>query len=460
MKKLSVKEIADFIGGEFLGTDCEIADVTTDSRKVSTDGLFVGIKGERVDGNDFAEGFLKNGGACAVTERKITVPDKKAAIVVSDTKAALGEIAKYYRLKLSADVVGVTGSVGKTSTKDMIYSVLSQSFKTCATKGNFNNEIGVPLTVFGISEDAEKAVVEMGMSNAGEISVLTKIAKPKVAVITNIGTAHIGNLGSRENILKAKLEILEGLSDDGLVILNGDDPYLWSMRAKIKQEVLYFAIDNVDADFKATDILTDGEGSAFCAVLYGKKHKFEINVAGKHHIYNALAAILCGVRFGMDTDAVAEGILKFQPGGMRQNIFFAGGAKIVEDCYNASADSMKSSLETLFSMKNGGRTIAVLGDMLEQGDFAEENHRLVGKYVAESKADVLITVGKDAHFIAESAADGGVAEIYEFDENRLAGEFLCEYLKNGDTVLLKASRGMAFEEISLIVQKFYGTCGK
>ena len=455
MKKLSVKKIADFIGGTVIGEDCFVTSVTTDSRKCGPQTMFVGIKGERADGNDFAEGFLKNGGACVVTQKDISVPDGRTAIRVADTKKALRDIAEYYRTTLNIEVVGVTGSVGKTSTKDMLASVLSTAFKTSATKGNYNNEIGVPLTVFDIEEDAEKAVIEMGMSNFGEISRLTKIAKPDAAVITNIGTAHIGNLGSRENILKAKLEILEGLSDGGLVILNGDDPYLWGARESIRQKTVFFGIENKEADLVGYEVSADGNSTKFFADINGKKYEFKINVAGSHHVYNALAAVLCGLRFGMKISDISDGISNFRPTGMRQKEIETGGVKIIEDCYNASADSMKSSLETLKSMRAGGRIIAVLGDMLEQGSFAEENHRLVGKYAAENRVDALVTVGNDARFIAEDAAENGLSEIYKFDKNKDAAEFLCSYLRKNDTVLLKASRGMALEEISEDIQKFF-----
>ena len=452
MDKISVKKIADFIGGKLIGNDICITGATTDSREANEGMMFIGIKGERVDGNDFATEFLKKGGSCAVVEKDVEVPAGKSLIRVEDTKKAIRDIAEFYRTTLSIDIVAVTGSVGKTSTKEMLSSVISRSFKTFATKGNFNNEIGVPLTVFQLDRSYDKAIVEMGMSNSGEISRLTKIAKPRVAVITNIGTAHIGNLGSRENILKAKLEVLECL--DGVAVLNGDDEYLWGARENISHEKIYYGIDNKDADFVAYDVVCDHKGSNFKVKLDGTEYGFYIPVVGMHHIYNAMAAIICGLRFGMKIEDITKGVASYQTTGMRQKEILIGEIELIEDCYNASSDSMKSSLNVLRSMSANKRSIAVLGDMLEQGDFAEENHRLVGKYTASSGTDTLVCVGADSKYIADEAKKCGVKNVYEFETNLQASEFLRDYIKDGDVVLFKASRGMKLEEVSESLQEF------
>lgn len=452
MDKLSVKKIADYIGGRLLGEDCFVDAVTTDSRQAAKGVMFIALKGERADGNDFAAAFLENGGDCAVVEKDIKIPDGKSVIRVDDTHRAIRDIARFYREILDINVIGVTGSVGKTSTKDMLFSVIAQGFETCATKGNFNNEIGVPLTVFGIDSRCEKAIIEMGMSGFGEISRLTAIAKPDVAVITNIGTAHIGNLGSRENILKAKLEILEGMSKDGLVVLNGDDTLLWGAKDSINLKTVYCAVENTDADYVAYDVVCDGNGSNFKVKINGKECNFAINVAGRHHIYNALAAIVCGLHYGMSVEDIIRGVAAFVPSGMRQKAIDVNGIRLIEDCYNASADSMRSSLETFHTVCGVSRSIAVLGDMLEQGSFAEENHRLVGRYVCEYGIDTLVTVGKDAQYIADEAKKNSVKNVYEFENNKDAGEFLVKHLVQGDCVLFKASRGMRLEEISAYLQ--------
>lgn len=454
MDKISVKEIADFIGGLLIGDDVYIDAVTTDSRESKNGTMFIGIKGERVDGNDFAADFLKNGGSCAVVEKNIEIPAGKCAIHVEDTKKAIRDIAEFYRTKLSVDVVAVTGSVGKTSTKDMLKSVISKSFNTLATDGNFNNEIGVPLTVFRMDSSYKKAVVEMGMSNLGEISRLTKIAKPQVAVITNIGTAHIGNLGSRENILRAKLEVLEDLDEDGIVILNGDDEYLWGARENITHKTVYYGIENKNADYVAYDVKSDGIGSTFKLKINGTEYKFGISVVGVHHVYNALAAIICGLHFGMSIEDITQGVRDFTPSGMRQKEIKIGDIKLIEDCYNASLDSMKSSLNVLSAMAENKRSIAVLGDMLEQGSLAESLHRQVGFYAAAKGIDTLVCVGKDAKYIADEAVNNEVKNVFEFDTNNQASQFLREYVKYGDVVLFKASRGMKLEEVSASLQEF------
>ena len=453
MDRISTGRIADFIGGRHIGADRFITKITTDSRNCTEGTMFIGIKGERVDGNDYAASFLQNGGTCAVTEKDIDIPDGKSVIRVGDTRKAIRDIAEYYRTTLDINIVGVTGSVGKTSTKDMLGAVISQGFKTFVTKGNFNNEIGVPLTVFELDSTYEKAVIEMGMSNFGEISRLTKIAKPDVAVITNIGTAHIGNLGSRENILKAKLEILEGMPHDGPVVLNGDDDMLWNVRNKIDRRIVYCGIENKDCDFVAYDIYSDKYGSRFKISIDGYEYEFVINTAGRHHIYNAMTAIVCGLHFGMNIKDIKKGVGEFAPTGMRQKEIRIGGITLIEDCYNASADSMKSSLETLKSLCGDTRSIAVLGDMLEQGSFAEKNHRKVGEYAAQYNVGTLVTVGRDAHYIADSAKLNGVKNVFEFEDNSSATDFLSSYVKDGDTVLFKASRGMKFEEISAGLQE-------
>jgi len=454
LDKISIRQVADFIDGKLIGDDKFINKVTTDSREASEGTMFIGLKGERADGNDFATDFLKKGGSCVVVEKNVEIPDGKSALHVADTKKAIRDIAEFYRTTLDIDVVAVTGSVGKTSTKDMLFSVISQGFSTFATKGNFNNEIGVPLTIFSLDSSYKKAVVEMGMSNLGEISRLTKIAKPSVAVITNIGTSHIGNLGSQENILKAKLEVLECLDHNGLVILNGDDKFLWGARDSISRKVVYYGIENKDADFVAYDVMCNQNGSNFKLNIDGKEYKFYIPVVGKHHIYNAMAAIICGLNFGMDVEKIAEGVRMFTPSGMRQREIEIGKIKLIEDCYNASTDSMQSSLGVLKAVSANCRSIAVLGDMLEQGDFAESNHRLVGTYAANNGVDTLVCIGNDAKYIAEDAKKCGLKKVYEFENNSQAAQFLCEYVKDGDVVLFKASRGMKLEEVSSVLQEF------
>lgn len=454
LDKISIRRIAGFIGGNLIGEDKYIDSVTTDSREAKEEAMFIGIKGERADGNDFAADFLKNGGSCAVVEKDIDIPSGKSVIRVEDTKKAIRDIAEFYRTTLDTDIIAVTGSVGKTSTKDMLNSVISGGFNTFATRGNFNNEIGVPLTIFQLDSSYTKAIVEMGMSSLGEISRLTKIAKPQAAVITNIGTSHIGNLGSQENILKAKLEVLECLDSDGIVVLNGDDKFLWGSKNSISHKTVYYGIENTSADYIAYDVMCNDRGSTFKVKIEGNEYEFHIPIVGIHHIYNAMAAIICGLHFGMSVEKIREGVADFTPSGMRQKEIRIGKIKLIEDCYNASTDSMQSSLNVLKTLSQNARGIAVLGDMLEQGDFAEQNHRLVGGYAANSGADTIVCIGNDAKYIADEAKKQGISNVYEFENNSQASEFLCQYVKDGDVVLFKASRGMKLEEVSSALQIF------
>ncbi len=459
MKALTLREIAEAVSGKLTGGEDMIIDgITTDSRKGGRGMLFVAIKGERFDGNDFAVEFLQSGDA-VIVERAMEAPDGKAVVTVDDTKKALRDLAKYYREQFPIPAVGVTGSVGKTSTKDMIASVLSQRFNTLKTQGNFNNEIGLPLTVFNLTQAHDIAVLEMGMNNAGEISRLTAIAQPCTAVITNIGTAHIGNLGSQQNILKAKLEILEKLEPNGLVVLNADDKILWSLKGRLPHSVIYYGIENLKADVVATDIILGNDKSRFKVDVGGGACCFEVNEIGQHHIYNALAAIIVGINFKMKVADIINGVAAFETGSMRQSISKVGGVTVIDDCYNASAASMASAIKVLSQLGGANRTIAVLGDMLEQGSFAEREHRSVGGAVAEHGIDLLVTVGKDAKYIADEADVKGVKDIMSFDTNAQAAKYLAGTVRPPDTVLFKASRGMHFEEISEALKAHITTGG-
>ncbi|OQB15687.1 MAG: UDP-N-acetylmuramoyl-tripeptide--D-alanyl-D-alanine ligase [Firmicutes bacterium ADurb.Bin193] len=456
MEKITTGEIAAAVGGKLRGSEEIIIErITTDSRNCATGDLFIGIEGERFNGNDFAESCL-DCAAAVLTDRSISPPEGKCVIEVSDTKKALRDLAAYYRGKFTLTVVGVTGSVGKTSTKDMIASVLSQGFKTLKTQGNFNNEIGLPLTVFNLSSEHEAAVLEMGMNSFGEISRLTAIARPSIAVITNIGTAHIGKLKTQQNILKAKLEILEKLAPGGLVVLNGDDKILYSLKGKLPHSVIYYGIDNHMADVIASDIVLGNDKSRFKVEVGGESHSFVINEVGQHHIYNALAAIIIGLYLKMHTKDIEKGVAEFKTGNMRQSITRTGGITIIDDCYNASPSSMKAALKVLSQLGGANRTIAVLGDILEQGSYSEKAHREVGAAVAEFEIKRLITVGEDAKFIAKEAEKRGMTDSVSFSSNAEAAKYLAGEVKKGDTVLFKASRGMHFEEISDYLKKSLG----
>lgn len=456
-KKLTLKQIAQAVGGEleFCDENTRIADVITDSRKECEGALFVALKGDNFDGHNFAAQVAAKGAVCCAVNREYENPQGLPLLRTDDTLAALEAIAAAYRRCFDLPTVAVTGSVGKTSTKEMIASVLSQHYKTLKTEGNFNNEIGVPLTLFRIEESDEVAVVEAGMSGFGEISRLTRIILPETAVITNIGYSHIEKLGSRENILKAKLEILEGLSGDGTVILNGDDPMLRDLEGKLPYETLYYGIESEGCDIKATDIKTFSDATEFNARIGSVSRPIRINVAGVHHVYNALAAILIGIKYNIPMDKIAAGIAAFVPSGMRQRIERSESLTIIRDCYNASPTSMRSGLEVLKVTTPNvtgepSRRVAVLGDMLELGGYAEQAHREVGQMCCDFGTDCLIAVGSNARFVAEGAIEKGFSssEIYVFPNNDSLKEHIGGILKPNDVVLLKGSRGMRLEEIA------------
>ena len=451
-KILSICNVASAVNGEIKNCngDILISSVSTDTRTITDGALFVALKGENFDGHKFISVAAANGAVCCVVNKGTDNPDNLPIVEVEDTAVALRDLAEYYRKKFDVSVVGITGSVGKTSTKEMIASVLEQSAKTHRTKGNLNNEIGVPLTVYELMKDDEFMVIEMGMSNFGEISKLTKIAKPETAVITNIGISHIEHLGSREGIRKAKLEILEGLQMDGTVILNGDDDLLWGVGEEIDFETLYYGIRNKNCDIVAYDIRNYSDSSEFTCKIEGEEHKFVINVPGEHHIYNALTAILIGLKYNVGIENISNGIKKFAPTGLRQTVIELPNYTVIRDCYNASPDSMKSGLNVLALYEKCKRRVACLADMLELGEVSEDAHLSVGEMATETGVEVLITVGKEAHHIAEGARKSGMdsKNIYEFENNTELKNRLKEILCKDDVILVKGSRGMHLEEIA------------
>ena len=347
-------------------------------------------------------------------------------------------------------VIAITGSVGKTSTKDMVSNVLSKKYNVLKTEGNHNNEIGLPLTVLKL-KDHTAMVVEMGMNSFGEISLLTNIAKPTTTVITNIGTAHIGMLGSRENILKAKLEILEGLQKDGTVVINNDNDLLhkWYEDNKEKYKIYTYGISK-KSKFNATNIKLEEDRSSF--ELVGKEENILINVpvAGEHFIYNSLCAISIGHIYNIPLEKIKDAILNLELTKKRMDILNkANGVKIINDCYNASYESMKAAIECLAKM-DSPRKIAVLGDMFELGEYSESLHRKVGAEVAKNNIDILITIGENSKNIASEANIKGLDKkyIFELENTTEAIEKLKELLKPNDVILIKASNGMHLDVIA------------
>ena len=451
---MKIKDILKVTNGKMLiGDENLVCDsFSKDTRTIQNGDIYIGIKGENFDGNKFWKQALDNGaGGVIIQDVEVSTEElknykDKTVIKVEDTLKALYEIAKYKRSLYDIPVVAITGSVGKTSTKDIIASVVSTQYKTLKTEGNNNNNIGLPLTILKL-KDHEALVVEMGMNHFGEISLLTDIAKPTLAVITNIGTSHIGNLGSRENILKAKLEILEGMKIPKIIINNDNDLlHNWYNENSEKLEIHTFGIEN-NSEVMGQDIKMKEESSEFTAVTDSKETNIKVPVGGEHFVYNALCAMTVGKVLNISVDKIQYGIESFELTKKRMDIKkLENGAIIINDAYNASFESMKVSLEFLAN-HTGERKIAVLGDMFELGEYSEELHRKVGKEVVKNNIDMLICAGENAKYIIEEAKKSSKIETYFMHNNEEIVEKLSQELRNGDIVLVKASNGMKFFEI-------------
>ena len=445
----TVNEITAAVGGQLFGNgDVTVTGVSTDTRTIQQGDLYVAVKGERFDGNDFIHQAIENGAAAVLSDRKDGADGYSVPVVLADeSRAAQLALARYHRNRFDLKLCGVTGSVGKTSTKDMIYAVLSAGCKTLKTEGNFNNDIGLPKTLFRLDESDGAAVIEMGMSDLGEISVLSQAACPDCAVITNIGYCHIENLKTRENILKAKLEILDGAKPNAPLIVCGDDEYLRGVSFSDRKVIRYGFGEN--CDIRAEDILHLEEGESFTLIDGEMSYKAAVPVSGEHHVLNALAAYCVGRAFGMTAEEMIPAFMSYEASGMRQKTVQQDGVTYILDCYNASPTSMKSSLSVLGGMKSEGRKIAVLGDMLELGGMSGELHAMVADYVTEN-AQVCFLYGAEMGECAKALTAKGF-EVYHSTDKGVVSAQLKYYIRKGDTVLFKGSRGMRMEEIFVAI---------
>lgn len=448
MERFTLQDAARWTGGTITG-NAELTNISTDSRQTDPQTLFVPICGERYDGHDFIEKAIAGGAAAVVSHRaqeRYPVP----ALLVKNTSQALLDLAGEYRQMCGGCVVGVTGSVGKTTTKELIYSVVKQRFTALKTQGNLNNEIGLPLTLFRMQRDTEVMVAEMGMNHFGEISRMTAAARPNIAVITNIGTSHIEYLGSREGICKAKLEILEGLAADGCAVFCGDEPLLWQARQDVKHKVFTYGIENAGCDLTAR-LQQDGtfeivNNALPCKGLaQGQSFLVRLRLPGAHNVLNALAAAAVGLLLGQSADEIAAGLADYQTSGLRQNIYEQAGFTIYADCYNASPDAMEAALGVLKDLGQGGKRIAVLGSMLELGDYAEEGHLRAGRAAAKN-ADALFAYGPDAETMVKGAVQQGLPQAFSFSDHAALAAALQDTARQGDALLFKGSRGMKMEE--------------
>lgn len=448
MKKMTVKEITQAISGRLLCGDPEtvVTDIQFDSRAVGEGSLFVPLVGEKVDAHRFIESCIEKC-AATLTQNDAPADAEKPYIKVPDTLGALQKLGAYYRSQFGdLRLVGVTGSVGKTSTKEMIAAALSGGLNVMKTSGNKNSQIGLPSTMFDIEEEHEAAVIEMGMSEFGEMDKLCDIARPSMAVMTNIGVAHIENLKTQENILSEKFRITKHFDKNGVLFLNGDDPLLRTLYGKQDFRTVSFGL-SVDNDYYAADITPKGSSTSFVCIHNGTKQEYTIPALGVHSVANALAAIAVGEALGLSPEQLSAGLLTYKNAPMRQQIIEEDGFTIIDDSYNSSPDAAKVSLDVLKSLAGERRSIAVLADMLELGEVAESEHYGVGRHAGELSINALITVGALSENTAAGARDAGCAEVFSFMTNDEAYEKLCGLMTKDCVILVKGSRGMHTDEI-------------
>ncbi len=469
MIKRTLKQAAEMCGGNSKGVDPELifAGVAIDSRKILPGQLFIPIIGERFDGHDYAEQVAASGAAAMLWQAGHEVPEgikDFPRIIVKNTLAALQKLAAAYRSELMTRVVGITGSNGKTTTKDLTAAVLGTVYHVHKTDGNYNNEIGLPLTVLEMDEDTEVAVLEMGMSGFGEIQLLAEIAQPDAAIITNIGESHLLQLGSREGIAQAKLEIVKGLSDQGILIYNGDEPLL---HEELKRIVLPEGVTvrtfgmSEGNDWRASQIELHTEFSSFIPMYEGKESEagnLVVNTPGIHNVNNALAVIAVARFFGVPANKIGEGLQSADLTGMRIEPSLAhNGAKILNDCYNASPTSVRAALDLVLSVEGFKQKWIVLGDMLELGDEEAEMHRLVGEHAAQKAATAVLTFGSLARHICSAAQEAfakrGSGEAHHFESKEQLANWLKHRIEPEDIILVKGSRGMQMEQIVSILEK-------
>lgn len=499
MEALHLKEILSAVNGTAIWLDAvdsqlaenmKIHQVSTNSRDTLEQGLFVPVIGERVDAHNFIGGAFQNGAIASFTSRHQSMSDVmsdetltafihegdtkgKVLICVDNTLEALQTLATYYRNKFQTPVIGISGSVGKTTTKEMISAALETKFHVLKTFGNMNSQIGVALMMFELDASKDVAVIEMGISEPHEMERLCSIAQPKFAVLTNIGVSHIANLKTRENIRKEKSKIVNAFDSSSALYVNGNDDLLKEIytgyetvmksskgtaefgidldeitkKKLLESRVIAFGTEDY-CGFRAIDITTEEERTSFTLVYPEGKEQVQLNVCGIHNVYNALVALAIAYEFGITPEVAKLGLQSYQPMKMRGQIFEYGDLKVIDDTYNASPDSMKSGIHVLLDLSGVHRRIAILADVLELGELSEQCHYGVGEYLADTKVDVLITVGSQAKFIANAVKDrnSGI-ETYSFEKNEDANAFLATFVKHKDGILVKGSRGMHTEEI-------------
>ncbi len=450
MEQLTIQQLLEATGGTLIGSSSPaltIHEVCSDSRKIKKGCLFLPLVGERFDGHDYISVALEYGAAGSLTAHDVdSVPEGKFMIRVEDTHAALLSLAGWYRNQFDIPVVAVTGSVGKTTTKDMVAAVLGEKYCVLKTDGNFNNDIGLPQTLLRLNHTHEIAVIEMGMNHFGEISLLTRLAHPDVALISNIGDAHMESMGSRDGVLKAKAEIFEGMTEQGVAILNGDDVQLRKLDGAIAQRIIWCGTEETN-EWRVTDLEELWDDHIRCVIHTQNSSWTQIIPGlGAHMTYPSVMAAAVGRHFGLTDEQICRGILEFEPTKMRMAIIHRGnGITVLNDTYNANPQSMRAAVDVL--SKQSGKRIAVLGDMLELGELGPALHESVGQFLGRSGIDCLVTVGKLGACIADGAERCGMTQVHRCNNQAQAQAVLTQLVDADCVVLFKASRGMHFENL-------------
>lgn len=452
MEQMTVYDVVKATGGRLLCGDgnTPLIHISINSQTMEGSDLFVPLIGAKVDAHRFIEQALENGAAATLTSEHDTMEDSHPWIRVEDTKKALQDIGAFYRRRFSLPLVGITGSVGKTTTREMVAAALSAGYRVYKTKKNLNSQVGVPITLAGLSSEDEIGVLELGMSEPGELTVIARIAEVDMAVITNVGVTHIEQLGSQENIFREKMTIQDGLKDGGILFLNGDDERLKNAAAKEGCRTVYYG-SGENCEYRCEDVCIHDGYPAFTAVHGETRIPVQLGIMGRHNVSNAMVALAVADLNGVPMEAAARKLEEFHGFKNRQQIYENHGVTIIDDTYNASPASMEAGLEVLNSMTNAARRIAVLADMKELGEQAAEFHRAIGRYIAAHPVDILFTLGDLAAEIEAGVREsGGSCTCYHFDGGDKEGlkAKLGEVLAVGDCVLLKGSNSMNLGEVA------------
>lgn len=459
MKKMTIGEIIQATDAKVIAVDeldeileKNISHITQDSREVTKDSLFFAIQGERLDGHQFVAECFEKGVAACLTSKVIAPKKGSVLLLVPDVKKALLKLAAHYRNKFDIPFIGITGSVGKTTTKDMVASVLAQKYDVLWTQGNYNNDIGVPLTLFRLEDHHQIAVIEMGMNHFGEIHVLAEVVRPQVGLISNVGVAHIEYLGSREGILKAKCEMFDFMPQDGVAILNADNDMLITLDGKFPQKLRWFGVEHKKDVYAENLDLLGMEKTKCCVHTPAGSFDVLVPMPGEHMVLNALSAVAVGLEMGLTLEEMKAGIENFVPTKNRMNVMkLDNGITVLNDVYNANPVSMKASLDILANA--AGRKVAILGFMGELGEYAAKMHEEVGAYAAEKGIKLLFCIGKFSEFMEQGAKNNGIKEVHRYETQEDFWNQGLDFLNKGDSILVKASRSMALEKT---VEKIQG----